>query len=374
MRCSSVAATLQIPTEVSDVVQRMFTSTMDIERSLNEFESDEGELTPDAACLLAEAARPGLWLRTGAVADEVQIPIGATKIGGRPDMPAGMPWPMRPAYPDAAQRAARHARNAERPDREYSWTTPDNIAVFRRDFREMSEVVAQPFPLQFIAQLNLGDLARAGTLDPDLPSSGLVSIFFDMAEFAESFTPAGQTGMKALFHDIDASRLQRLTPPQELTRLVRYTAIAPMTCAPAPFLAPVPAACAEFDALPISHDVRLAYRDWLDANEEVYGSREGNDWTCHRVGGWPTPVQGDMQMESALVAAGHDLGTSDAYRAALSDPAAKTARDWVFVAQIGSDDTGNLMWGDVGQLYVWIRRSDLKTRDFSGARVVVQSS
>ena len=47
--------------------------------------------------------------------------------------------------------------------------------------------------------------------------------------------------------------------------------------------------------------------------------------------------------------------------------------DWRLLLQIASrnDDSG-MMWGDGGNLYVWIRRLDLAARDFSKVWVVLQ--
>ena len=64
----------------------------------------ETELSDAVVAHLVAQARPALVLATSA-ADEAAIPLGATKIGGSPDLPPGMAWPTRPAYPDAAQRA-----------------------------------------------------------------------------------------------------------------------------------------------------------------------------------------------------------------------------------------------------------------------------
>lgn len=50
--------------------------------------------------------RPALMLTTLAV-DEDEIPVGASKIGGRPDLPPGFVWPLRPPYPDAEEVAER---------------------------------------------------------------------------------------------------------------------------------------------------------------------------------------------------------------------------------------------------------------------------
>jgi uncharacterized protein YwqG len=350
----------------------MYTSRQQLQQDLTSGEIIEEDIGEEAARLIAAAARPGVWLRTLGVDDEAEIPLGASKIGGRPDLPAGMPWPMRPAYPDAPERAALHRRGAEMADSALSWATSEQVAEFRRDFGEIAEAVTRPFPLQFIAQFDLAEIGRAGPLDPDIPEDGLLSIFWDLPEFPESFAPAAATGMKVLYQAAPVGPLQRLETPAELTALLRFRPIAPVACAPAAFLAPVPTASAEFEALGLDADTASAYSDWLSEADEAYSADDGEDWKCHRVGGWPTPLQGDMQTECALVAAGHYVGTHDDYLAAIGSPATAAARDWVFVAQIGSDEKARLALGDSGQLYVWVRRADLVARDFARARIVMQ--
>jgi uncharacterized protein YwqG len=79
---------------------------------------------------IRKLARPAILLVT-TKSTEAKIPPGATKIGGRPDLPEECDWP---AY---------------------------------RDGR----------PLAFLAQINLADVAKAGTPIKGLPSSGLLSVF-----------------------------------------------------------------------------------------------------------------------------------------------------------------------------------------------------
>ena len=81
-----------------------------------------------------------------------------------------------------------------------------------------------------------------------------------------------------------------------------------------------------------------------------------------------------MQALCALTAAGIDCGYSEVYEAPENQDIIKSGRDWVMVAQIGTDEKAALSWGDSGALYVWIKAADLAARRFSEARIVVQSS
>src|SRR5215475_13806980 len=48
---------------------------------------------------LAAAARHAVVLEPGPVEEGADAPIGASRLGGMPDLPAGIPWPWRPARP-----------------------------------------------------------------------------------------------------------------------------------------------------------------------------------------------------------------------------------------------------------------------------------
>ena len=64
---------------------------------------------------IAKQARPCVWLETNSVGDEAQIPLGATKIGGRPDLPAGQDWPVRPPLSGGRTRRSL-SQNARKPE------------------------------------------------------------------------------------------------------------------------------------------------------------------------------------------------------------------------------------------------------------------
>src|SRR5215468_2732759 len=50
---------------------------------------------------LAAAARHAMVLEPGPFEEGADAPIGASRLGGMPDLPADVPWPWRPALPVA---------------------------------------------------------------------------------------------------------------------------------------------------------------------------------------------------------------------------------------------------------------------------------
>ena len=322
---------------------------------------------------IVNLSKPCVWLETASVEDEKQIAIGANKIGGRPDLPESHEWPQRPAYPDAAERSAEHVIESERLNEWWSWATPEQCDEFRRDYKQMAQVIKQPFPLQFIAQINLAEIWAAGTLEGDLPSSGLLSIFYDVAGDPWGFKPEDRAGFQILFHEQNSEELTRRDVPHELTSLERYRPFTPLSCKPHEAIAPVPREAQAYQKLGLSTKMDDLFHEWrFDDENCVLASEDGEKSSCHRVEGWPTPVQNGMETECALVTAGHDTGDGKAYTDPDTVSIRETATDWQLLLQIGSDEKAGIMWGDSGQLYVWIRREDLRDSDFSKAHVILQ--
>ena len=303
-----------------------------------------------AAKQLAQQARPGVWLQTGRVEREAQIALGSTKLGGCPDLPVGASWPLRPAYPDAASRG-QYPRASERP---------------------FQTRLHSEFPLNFLAQINFAQLHAAADLGEDWPRQGLLSIFYDLTEQPWGHSPADAVGLKLFYSDEAAGPLQRLPQPEALQALPAHWHMAPLQCSLHACVTPLPVAAAEWkqQAQRLERDVQDSYADWCEAEAEP--AVNGESWACHHAGGWPTPIQGDMQTQCALVAAGLDSGKGEHW----CDPATQVvrdgARDWLLLLQIGSDEKSTINWGDEGQLYLWIRREDLRARRFDQAQLVLQ--
>ena len=93
----------------------------------------------------------------------------------------------------------------------------------------------------------------------------------------------------------------------------------------------------------------------------------------HQIGGYPRPVQGDnMELECQLASNGVYCGDSKGYKSEEGKRLAPGAKDWKLLLQFASDDDLDVMWGDVGYLYFWIRRQDLEACDFSRVWLILQ--
>ena len=188
------------------------------------------------------------------------------------------------------------------------------------------------------------------------------------------FKPEDSVGFRLLFCEQDPEDLVRREIPEALTSLHRYTAVCNHWRVN--IMMPLRRFHAKRSPIKSSHCPKARddlFHEWrFDEENSVLASENGETSSCHRVGGWPTPVQNGMETECALLNAGYYTGDDKAYRDPETLSVRESAKDWLLIAQIGTDEKADMMWGDSGQLYVWIHRDDLRARDFGKARLILQ--
>ncbi|OWJ65820.1 YwqG family protein [Inquilinus limosus] len=321
----------------------MFTSKEQIEASLR-----AARVSAARAAALAARAKPCVRLEAIVLAEDETIPLGATRIGGRPDLPAGTAWPVRPPYPDAADRIAETRATLEniRATNEaalarnspYAWSS-DKVEAQARYLLDAIAPVAEARPLTFVAQLDLAGIQTVQPLDPDIPVAGRLVFFYDVEQQPEGVNPEDSAGWVVLHDTADASTLSRIVPPSDAVSSFR-----PLRGHGRAAVSPVP----EEEAFPSdrSDPDRASLVEWYSDRYDALLGRI--DWRAHQAGGHPDQIQ-------------------------LGPQPGRKAEDWILLMQIDSDHRSGMTWGDSGMLYVWIRREDLQARRFDRARVILQS-
>jgi uncharacterized protein YwqG len=366
---------------VTAAMRKLFKTTAEIDGSLRA----AGVPVADAAALAANS-KPYIWLETTAVDDEAAIALGATKIGGTPDLPSGMPWPWRPPYPDHEVRVAQAQAGADLfnsqdmaavraetlegfrmvlPSDEFEGVAAESAKVDFGDsyfdfLVESARRTEEPAPLQFIAQVDLADVWATGPVDPDIPHEGRLLLFYDTDHRPGGDRPADITGARLIYDLTPVCSLERASPPAELSARKQTAGFRPQRCVLHAGMWPPYFGSPEWNACAIKAKTEKTVEAWW-----YEATRDGHD---HRFGGHPLPIQGDMRIECALVTKGFDLNAWDEAAERLKSDAA----NWLMLLQIASDDRAGMMWGDVGNLYVWIHRNALRARRFEEARVIMQ--
>jgi uncharacterized protein YwqG len=279
---------------------------------------------------IAALVRPAIRLKTTRV-PEGSIPLGASKVGGSPDLPREIDWPW--------------------------W---------------------EGLPLSFVAQVNLGEAATHDS-ERALPPTGLLLFFWtDMRWDAERHSVEWIYGThpvqgRAIYMPADTA-LERRPLPANPAFAEGWEACA-VTYLPHPTLpSPQSAAVAAFH---LDRQEQDRYYDLAKDLHELNGN-SAYGHPSHWLLGYPEPLQGDdMAMECQYAAHGlsHEQMYSDPHGSPFvpSQELLEGIADWRLLLQMGEDDNAGMQWNDSGCIYYWIRRQDLQSHRFDQTRIVEQS-
>ncbi|MFN2512999.1 MAG: DUF1963 domain-containing protein, partial [Pyrinomonadaceae bacterium] len=219
-------------------------------------------------------------------------------------------------------------------------------------------------PLDFLLQIDCAEVAATDGYRM-LPTSGLLTFFYDLENQPWGYDPQQLDGYHVVL--IDDNDLVSTPPPSSEYQLPELT----MRSGPGQTLPHF--GSRDYDRFEaearLRDEERDRYFDFLTAYElQFYPPESGR----HRLLGHSANVQGDMQLEAQLVTNGLYCGDETGYK----DPRAKLlesgADDWLLLLQLDSDERCDLMWGDMGMLYFWIRQNDLKAHRFDRVWMTLQ--
>jgi uncharacterized protein YwqG len=250
--------------------------------------------------------------------DEAQIPLGSSKIGGRPDLPRSLSWP--------------------------SWESG---------------------PMSFIAQVRLPEV-KPYDVEGVLPTRGLLYFFYDCEQTAWGYLPKHGDGCKVFYFDGPDTHLVRTAFPSELPKGSRFSSCALRPSSEAT-LAPVDSVDFLTEDLDLTPEERESYYDLLGEVEVSSGPE-----TAHRLLGHPDQIQNDMQGKCQLASNGIDVGGPEGYRDPRVPSLRLGAKDWRLLFQVDSEKDAQMMWGDCGRVYFWIKSKDLERHDFKRVWPVLQ--
>lgn len=360
----------------------MWSTREELEAALRQ--SGLGEWAPR----LAAAARHAIILEPGPVKG-ADAPIGASRLGGMPDLPAEVPWPWRPALSDRT--------------------------VFK-------DHAARPWPLSFVAQIDFAEILSVGGLE-GFPSSGRLLLFCDPVEYPWGMSMEDQTCASVMFLTQQTDRLSRRGFPVEFSnpqhRLLdtKDFVFRPRRLRPMLWLLPPPVCSRELlgiDDRALPHDRSGIYpKHWGQATKESYeqfwrdlAAKHPNafgpagDRMIHQVGGIPFSIQDPVETDCVKFAdddynnqpqikAWFERGRRDGppihwpdfeeqWRAfsSFEDRHRAThfdrANRWQLVLQIDSDFEAGMQWGDAGRIFVCMRKQDLAGIRFDRRWTILQ--
>lgn len=258
-------------------------------------------------------------------ADEARTPVGASKVGGLPDLPAGAEWPR--------------------------WHEP----------------------MAFLAQFNLAEVAPFD-VEGVLPDRGLLSFFFETD--GEPLYSAGwglpegapprdlsaaesMWGWRVLYHDADPTTYVRQVAPDETGASYSPCAVTMSSCLTLPSTTGE-----DVSRLSLTGGERAALID-LEAvvnRADLYARGDEG----HRLLGYPHEFAGPTLVlaDAAMRAAPSDeWGRTD--RARQRELEAAASARWRLLLQLDSSEAAGMDWGGGGLLFFTVEREALRRRDFS---------
>lgn len=251
------------------------------------------------------------------ISKRAEVELGKSHFGGVPDVPSDFVWP------------------------EYETSTFDDDTVKLR-------------PLSFIAQFNCAEILPYDK-DGLLPKSGLLSFFYEVGSMCWGFDPADK-GCAKVYYFEDVKELSPVEFPEELEEDYRFPTF-------------------EINAssehgLPCIEDFMLKHKkvDWDEFDEvrETLGCKLPD--LSSKLLGWPDIIQNNMTQECELVSKGYYTGNGfDEIPKQEVELAKRNSLDnWLLLFQLDivSDDDFELMFGDCGRLYYYIRKEDLAAKKF----------
>ncbi len=249
-------------------------------------------------------------------------PLGTTRLGGLPDLPSGVAWPV-----------------------------VDGVL------------------LEFVGQFQLADLAPYD-VEGRLPPTGMLYFFFD--GLLTGYDRPARSAVICHKGPLDALE-RRAVPPHEYGRRFNIFKPCALDCETLWRLPPLEEIDDNEDVTCIPPVTPL-----LTRREEgtIYWKELRKREFCHQLLGHPAEVQGG-ELRLGVVTAQDTAGyfASDEYgNYAHHDELVAEMRRWRLLAQFQSDRPTGMDWGCGGMIYFWIRTEDLAARRFDRVYGMLEST
>lgn len=218
-------------------------------------------------------------------------------------------------------------------------------------------------PLSFMAQINLEEVAEYDTKNL-LPKTGMLCFFYDMVTMKWGFDPQDK-GCARVYYFPDVRKLSPMDIPQNLEDEV--------------YIPELRMSFEKHISLPLSPDNLSVKFDWDEYEEccEELGYEPDEMGDVTKLLGYPDVIQNPMEEECESVTRGYRQGNPEDYAKipqAVKEDIKKKANEWTLLFQMGtiSTDETEIMFGDCGHIYFWIKKEDLKNKNFNNIWLILQ--
>ena len=298
--------------------------SMSVEQLVREAEAERERVRREVTAFFERTQRREIAISHHPAQEK--LPVGASKFYGTPDLPADFDWPY------------------------YKGTDFEDVTKNR--------------PLAFLAQINLGEAAqydRTGLL----PKTGVLSFFYETMSMEWGFEP-GHKGYARVYYFKETEQLVSTAIPAE----TKEWSVGEQALTFA-------------DAVSLLSSFAYSRRSGKEVDWDTYNELRaefGYDAAAHednpmKMLGYADEIQGEMEPECELYSRDIEGDVhARCFEEEDADPVETSVERWVLLLQMGTvtDGETELMYGDCGLIYFWIRKEDLAARNFDRVHLILQ--
>ncbi|MDP2425265.1 MAG: YwqG family protein [Candidatus Izemoplasmatales bacterium] len=246
----------------------------------------------------------------------MKLPIGSSKIGGKPDLPIDFEW-------------------------------------YYYKAKSLNTGIEIDRPLSFLAQFNLEEIKKYD-LDNRLPNTGILYFFYEMESNKWGFDPADRGCAKVYYYNGCFNNLVSTDWPSGISDEFVFSEIS------LSFSPKVSAPCYEELSPDWNFDIVDVYNEVLEKKGYTHGGYSS------KLLGYSDNIQGDMTLECQLVSNGLYCGDGTGYHSPRRKELEANKNQWKLLFQLDSIDEKKiqLYFGDMGRLYFYIKEEDLLNGNF----------
>ena len=225
----------------------------------------------------------------------------------------------------------------------------------------------QELPLSFLAQINLEEV---NSLDKDrlLPSKGMLYFFYELETEEWGYHPESKGCAKVFYYE-DISNFSLIDFPKDIKD---YCKVPEFKVA---FKSNISLPSYEnFYLFLKEHDTfkeqDISFSDFIPLYDELF--IPDNNYT--KLLGYPEVIQNPMEEECEAVIRGFNMGGIESYPKKYQKEIRSASKDWILLFQMDTVETSDyeLMFGDSGHIYFWIKKEDLKNKNFDNIWLILQ--
>ena len=232
----------------------------------------------------------------------------------------------------------------------------------------------QGLPLSFLAQINLEEVS---SLDKDklLPDKGILYFFYELETQEWGYHPESKGCAKVFYYE-DISNFSLIDFPKDMKDYCQVPEFK------VTFKANI--SYPSYEDFDIIHnggkEVADNFEDFQDAYFDIYNDELSKKYLVPiekytKLLAYPDVIQNSMEEECEAVSRGINMGgIGYLYLKKYHNEIKKASKDWILLFQMDTvkSDDYELMFGDCGHLYFWIKKEDLANKNFENIWLILQ--